>query len=113
MDVPRRKRGGKRYVSTRNGLGGPRSYSKRTYDQRDIDLRKAVMTRDGYRCQFPGCGATKRLQVHHILRWADAPALRYSVYNCLCLCQPCHKRITGNENMYASMLREIVRRNSQ
>lgn len=34
-------------------------------------LRRLVIERDGGRCQHPGCGNTRWLQVHHIIFWAD------------------------------------------
>jgi len=34
-------------------------------------LRLALMRRDGGRCQFPGCFATRNLHAHHIVHWAD------------------------------------------
>lgn len=102
----------KTYTYTKRGPLGPRKHAARTYDERDIELRRKVMTRDRYKCQFPGCAKKNRLQVHHIVRWCDAPSLRYNVQNCICLCQAHHKRITGYESVYSPMLKEIVRRNS-
>jgi hypothetical protein len=29
-------------------------------------LRLAILERDGRRCTFPGCGETRRLEVHHL-----------------------------------------------
>lgn len=101
------------YTYTKRGPTGPRSCPVRTYDERDIELRRKVMVRDRYVCQFPGCSKKKRLQVHHIVRWVDAPSLRYNVQNCICLCYTCHKRVTGYENLYNSMFKEIIRRNSE
>jgi hypothetical protein len=34
-------------------------------------LRRLVYQRDGARCQHPGCGHTRWLQVHHIVPWVD------------------------------------------
>jgi hypothetical protein len=34
-------------------------------------LRRLVYHRDGNRCQHPGCGNTRWLQVHHIIPWAE------------------------------------------
>ena len=49
--------------------------------------RSAVMRRD--RC-CQNCGATEHLHAHHIVAWADAPALRLVVDNGVALCGPCH-----------------------
>jgi HNH endonuclease len=36
-------------------------------------LRRAVEHRDGYRCTFPGCGAKRFVEVHHIVPWPQGP----------------------------------------
>lgn len=55
------------------------------------EWRKAVFHRDKYICQE--CGAKGvYVQAHHIVRWVDAPALRYDVANGQTLCVPCHKK---------------------
>ncbi|HEX2554226.1 MAG TPA: HNH endonuclease [Microvirga sp.] len=50
--------------------------------------RQAVLDRDGHACVH--CGATERLQAHHILRWSDEPAARIIVGNGITLCEACH-----------------------
>ena len=50
--------------------------------------RKAVLNRDGHRCQQ--CGATERLHAHHVKEWAKYPDLRFDVDNGLTLCEDCH-----------------------
>jgi hypothetical protein len=37
-------------------------------------LRRLVLERDGYCCQFPGCHARHYLDVHHIVHWEDGGA---------------------------------------
>jgi hypothetical protein len=34
-------------------------------------LRRIVLERDGYQCQFPGCRAKHYLEVHHVIHWED------------------------------------------
>lgn len=34
-------------------------------------LRRLVLERDGYQCQYPGCRARHYLDVHHIVYWED------------------------------------------
>jgi hypothetical protein len=70
-------------------------------DPRYKAWRKAVYKRDRWKCRMPGCpGTDRRLNAHHIRRWADAPALRYVVGNGVSLCRTCHKRIWGREDEF-------------
>lgn len=84
----------------------------RKYDERYRQFLIAVYKRDGSKCQYPGCIRRYGLQVHHITRWADNPLRRYHPQNGIVLCRKCHKRVTGNETMFAPILRQIVIRNS-
>ena len=86
---------------------GRRNYNDPAYKQ----FRKDVRRRDNRTCQFPGCKATKHIQVHHILPWSDYPHLRCDPINGVCLCKKCHQRIWKNEYLYVKMFREIVDRN--
>jgi hypothetical protein len=70
--------------------------------------RLAVYRRDGFKCKMPGCGIKKRLNAHHIQRWADHEALRFVVRNGITLCSKHHKRITGHEEEYETVLRSLV-----
>jgi hypothetical protein len=72
-----------RYVAARieDEDRGRRSYKYKHW-------RQAVLIRDDYSCQH--CGATKKLQAHHIKEWKDFPDLRYDVNNGLTLCTSCH-----------------------
>lgn len=88
-------------------FNGRRNYNDPAYKQ----FRKDVRRRDNRTCQFPGCGATKHIQVHHILPWSDYPHLRCDTTNGVCLCRKCHQRIWKNEYLYVKMFREIVDRN--
>ena len=76
--------------------------------------RKQVYERDSYECQMPGCNSKrKRLNAHHIIRWADAPHLRYDLNNGITLCWKCHKEVTGAERNYASLFWDILRNNEK
>jgi hypothetical protein len=57
---------------------------------------------------MPGCGARKRLQVHHIRRWVDAPALRYAVNNGVTLCRKCHRRLANDEQAFEALFATIL-----
>jgi 5-methylcytosine-specific restriction endonuclease McrA len=76
-------------------------------------FRKIVRKRDKQTCQMPGCGCKKKLQVHHILRWADAPHLRYEERNGILLCKDCHDLIKNKEHFYIEMFTRIVEQKYQ
>lgn len=50
--------------------------------------RRSVIANDNHRCRH--CGATKDLQAHHIVRWADDPSQRLVIDNGIALCRDCH-----------------------
>jgi 5-methylcytosine-specific restriction enzyme A len=58
-------------------------------------VRHAVLERDGWQCRH--CGARRRLEVHHVKRVADHPALAFDPGNCVTLCPPCHTAETNRE----------------
>lgn len=70
--------------------------------------RKQVYARDNYTCQWPGCNNKKRLNAHHIKRWADFPGLRFLVSNGISLCYLHHKMISGMEDIYESVFLKIL-----
>lgn len=71
--------------------------------------RLAVYRRDKFKCRFPGCTSkTRKLNAHHIQRWADNPGLRFVVSNGCSLCPTCHAKVTGNEEQYAAILQAAV-----
>lgn len=73
-------------------------------------MRAIVRKRDNYQCQFPNCKCRNRrqLEVHHLLRWQDFPALRFDPNNAILLCKKCHKLITGKEEYYIKMFLQII-----
>lgn len=50
--------------------------------------RRTVLRADGNKCRK--CGSSRELHAHHVIRWADAPALRVEPSNGAALCQACH-----------------------
>ena len=50
-------------------------------------MRRAALARDR-RCQVPGCGATRYLDVHHLVHWIDGGTT--SLDNAACVCRRCH-----------------------
>jgi hypothetical protein len=84
------------------------------YRSRYQKWRTKVYRRDNYKCQMPGCDhKTKRLNAHHIRRWADSPNLHFSVDNGITLCWKCHKKITGNEDLYANVFMAILNQTTE
>jgi 5-methylcytosine-specific restriction endonuclease McrA len=82
---------------------------KRNYDDPAYeDFRKRVLKRDKKKCQMPGCGHSKKLQVHHIRKWSSASSLRYEISNGITLCVNCHKSIKGKEHHYEALFMEII-----
>jgi len=71
--------------------------------------RTKVYKRDKFCCQWPGCNIKKRLNAHHIKRWADCPGLRFCVENGITLCYLHHKMISGMEHIYESAFFKILK----
>jgi len=93
------------YVQNSYRNKGNRDYNSPEYRA----FRAAVKKRDGNKCQMPNCTSGKAIKVHHIIRWADAPSLRFVVSNGICLCRKCHDRITDKESYYIGLFKEIIR----
>ena len=76
---------------------------------------KAVRERDHCKCQFPGCNKRRFcIEVHHIIRYHDAPMLRYNPNNGICLCggkKGHHALVTGNEEAWAPLFFQIAQVN--
>lgn len=70
---------------------------------------KRVKARDGNKCQHPGCWRRRRLQVHHIIRYADAPSLQVNEKNLITLCSRHHYMVRNNEGYWIELYSEIVR----
>ncbi|MFO7610714.1 MAG: HNH endonuclease, partial [Candidatus Krumholzibacteriia bacterium] len=52
-------------------------------------VRREVMARDRHRCQAPGCGRTRFLEVHH--KTPRARGGTHEPANLVTLCAPCHR----------------------
>ena len=72
------------------------------------NFKKEVKKRDERKCQGPACKSNKALEVHHIRKWADFPSLRFDISNGITLCKKCHKRVTGNEEIYAEFFIRLL-----
>ena len=102
MWQPRKKYRRNKYV--RKYRSTIRNYDDPVYKK----WRKDVLKRDGWTCKYPGCGCKKRLQAHHILTWAEFPALRFNVQNGITLCRKHHDMIKGREEAFVRVFHEIL-----
>ena len=75
------------------------------------EFTRLVRKRDGNKCQMPGCNSRTKLQVHHIVRYADSTHLRLCPENSICLCRDCHSKVQNRETDYASLFIKIVGEN--
>lgn len=70
------------------------------------ELVRAVLARDGYRCQR--CGAPKRekgsLHAHHLRPWADDRERRMVADNLITLCRSCHGWVHSRANVRGELL---------
>lgn len=83
-----------------------------TVSDRDWDTpeyrkwRTDVYRRDRYKCLK--CGSKRKLQAHHIMRWADHPLLRFDLNNGITLCRRCHGQMWGREDDYVYLCRQLL-----
>ncbi|MDP1583932.1 MAG: HNH endonuclease [Bradyrhizobium sp.] len=57
-------------------------------DKRWKAVRFAAKRRDGWQCTK--CGSPANLEVHHLIRARQEPALAFSMGNVVTLCRTCH-----------------------
>ncbi len=81
-----------------------RNYNDPVYKK----FRTDVKERDHNRCRWPGCKNSYKLQVHHILKWADYPNLRFAIANGITLCKFHHKLVKGQENYFIQFFQNIL-----
>lgn len=67
-------------------------------------VRWAVLRRDAFTCQWPGCGVvlahdTKRLVADHKVPVRIAPEMKWDMENLQCLCDACHSGPKQAEEM--------------
>lgn len=66
-----------------------------------------IYSRDRFSCVL--CNRSgQKLEAHHIIRWADAPELRYAPSNGVTLCENCHLTVTGREEEFVAKFKQIV-----
>ena len=74
-----------------------------------LEWRRAVLKRDGNKCQWPKCKRKRGLECHHILMYSSHPHQRYNAENGITLCTKHHRQIKGKEVQYARTFLEILR----
>ncbi|MBM4117103.1 HNH endonuclease [bacterium] len=67
-----------------------------------LGLRRAVLARDGHRCQAPGCRATRFLEVHH--RRPREHGGTNEAANLITLCAACHRLLHKDDGKLAAAL---------
>jgi predicted restriction endonuclease len=75
------------------------------------NMRKIVLKRDGNKCQFPGCNARRKLEVHHVCPWHIGPG-RHEPSNCITLCAKHHGSIKNKELFYVDLFAGIIKANN-
>jgi len=87
----------------------------RVYDNPTLwnKVKRQVLKRDKYKCQFPLCRAKRKLECHHILPYASYPLIRYNPLNLITICKEHHKLVTQKETIYARMFIEIANANTK
>lgn len=80
----------------------------REYNELYKSFRDNVLRRDGYKCKFPNCNRTSKLQVHHIAKYSLHPDLELDPNNGITLCKSCHWKIYGKEEQYEPLFRQII-----
>lgn len=95
---------GDRNGSWKGGVTPERQRLYRTTEWKD--LISAVWRRDAYHCQRCGTGKDwgKALHAHHVIPWADAPALRMEASNLITLCRDCHLWVHSLANVEGAFL---------
>jgi hypothetical protein len=81
-----------------------RNYNDPIYKKWRLDVYK----RDNFKCQWPNCNFKKKINAHHIYRWADFPDLRFKTENGISLCKIHHDMIKNQEDIYAPIFTKIL-----
>ena len=78
----------------------------RCFTSNHREWRRKVLERDHHTCLR--CGSHENLEVHHVIKWADAPELRFDVSNGATLCHECHRKINGHEYEYVQEFNDLI-----
>lgn len=88
-------------------------YQRKRQDPGYEEACQIVRKRDKNTCQMPGCKRKRKIEVHHIQRYANNPYLRIEPMNMICLCKDHHKEITGKEEYFVMLFTDIVHDNTK
>lgn len=70
--------------------------------------KRDVFVRDGFCCVM--CHSVgRKLNAHHIKKFADYPDLRLDINNGVTLCVQCHKSVTNKEKEYEDLFVKLTR----
>jgi len=78
---------------------------------RDVRFKREVWKRDNFQCKINSATCNGRIVSHHILPWKDYADLRYSMSNCITLCQDHHRKFHheyGNRNNTPEQLENFL-----
>lgn len=105
-DISERQRGLKnhQWISDRSKVVDVRCHKDYGYKQ----WHKKVLRRDNYVCRVADNNCEGRLEVHHILRWADHVELRYQTNNGITLCHAHHPFRKSEEKRLITIFQDIV-----
>lgn len=68
--------------------------------------RRLIHRRDGWACQWPGCGDTSEIEAHHIVPVRDGGTNHLD--NGITLCVHCHRKTLGRELEFAPLFQSII-----
>lgn len=72
--------------------------------------RKAVFTRDNFRCRIGGEKCSYYIEAHHILSWREYPELRFDVNNGITLCKKHHPRKREDEVRLSPYFQDLLKK---
>lgn len=95
-----------RWIKDRTQVKG--RHNRNFHDPLYKQWRKAVYSRDNFKCRIADGYCEGRLEAHHILAWRDYPELRYTINNGITLCHAHHPRRRAEEKRLEPVLQALV-----
>ena len=91
-----------RWIKDRSKLKTPNKSIRESLEMKE--WRRAVFARDNWTCRLCGNRSCKGnsvvLNAHHVKRLSDHPELGTNLDNGVTLCECCHKKTYGKEELY-------------
>ena len=99
---------GKKGKKHPNWKGGITKENLRLRSCRELkNWKQNVFVRDKYTCKI--CSKKGgNLNAHHIIKFIDCKELRFEIKNGITLCEECHNKTKGKEEIYESLFKVIV-----